>query len=376
MRKTTFVVILVVSIIILAAPAGSTGKSANQAPLEKVKLIISTGIENFINDLNDSGKLGYRIEKSLSYGGEGPTQSYAAVVRLDSSNKYEYDWISSPDKQLLEGRLNLQAKKGFNFVNAYALTYCSGGGSEEEANRTSPESLIFRLNKGDAFLLERKNGNTEQTREYKVFNAKVHLGDSAEKTIQSGLDAAGPQGFRPVKILFARHGRLDFRISVLTERDLTDNNAAKTEYRFLKKTSGLPKDMNALAAQGFRFISGRRIGMIGVVLMDKRASDGTTYTMIDKKKYAKEFDKTVALGNSYQAVMTGDLTCGSTEAENERLVFAQNSSDEKREYKIISLAKTGNADAGSLNEVQRLLGDGYQIKDLFYSGGLNVVFER
>jgi len=86
--------------------------------------------------------------------------------------------------------------------------------------------------------------------------------------------------------------------------------------------------------------------------------------------------KTVALGNNYQAVMTGDLTCGSTEAENERLVFAQNSGGEKREYKIISLTKTTDADPPALNEVQRLLGNGYQIKDLFYSGGLNVVFER
>ena len=373
MRKTfelkTLVVILALPLTILAA-------STQSGSPEKVKLIFSTGIENFIRDLNDNGKLGYRVEKSLSYGGEGPTQSYAAVVRFDASNKYEYDWISSPDKMLLEGRLNFQAKKGFNFVNAYALTYCSGGGSEEEPNRTSPESLIFRLNKGDAFLLERRNSSTEQTKEYKVFNAKVHLGDSAEKSIQSGLDAAAPQGFRPVKILFARQGLLDFRISVLTERDLTDNNAAKSEYRFLKKTSGLPKDMNALAAQGFRFISGRRIGMIGVVLMDKRTSDGTTYTMIDKKKYAKEFDKTVALGNSYQAVMTGDLTCGSTEAENERLVFAQNSGGGKREYKIIGLTKAADADPQALNEVQRLLSDGYQIKDLFYSGGLNVVFER
>jgi hypothetical protein len=121
-----------------------------------------------------------------------------------------------------------------------------------------------------------------------------------------------------------------------------------------------------------------RLVVIGMVLMDKRASDGTTYTFIDEKKYAKEFDKTIALGNSYQAVMTGDLTCGSTEAENERLVFAQNSNGEKREYKIqtISFTKSGNAEPDSLSEFQRLLGDGYQIKDLFYSGGLNVIFEK
>lgn len=398
MRKTYWfktlirlVVSLVVPIFLLASSARSTDnttitlkrKSEVQAPvqsaqLEKVKLITSTGIEGFVKDLNDYGRSGYRLDKSLSYGGEGPTQSYAAVLRLDAPNKYEYDWMSSPDKKLLEARLNFQAKKGFNFANAYALTYCSGGTSEERANPPAPESLIFRLNKGDAFLLERRNGDTEQTREYKVFIAKVRLGDSAEKTIQSGLDAAAPEGFRPVKILFARQGLIDFSVSVLTEKSLNDNNSAKTEYRFLKKSSGLPKDINALAAQGFRFITGRRVGMIGLVLMDKRASDGTTYTMIDETKYAKEFESTIALGNSYQAVMLGDLTCGSTEAENERLVFAQNPRGEKRQYKIttISFTKTGAADPNSLNEFQQLVGDGYQVKDLFYSGGLNVIFEK
>ena len=390
MPKTSDFKTLLTLLIIFAVPVAnlgpwaSTGKTtllnqeatAQSGTLGKVKFTTSIGIDNFIKDLNDHGKLGYRLEKSLSYGGEGPTQNYAAVLRLDAPNKYEYDWMSSPDKKLLEGRLNFQAKKGFNFVNAYAQTHCSSGTSEEQANPTSPESLIFRLNKGEAFLLERRNGNTEQTKEYKVFTAKVRLGDSAEKTIQAGLDEVAPQGFRPVKILFARQGLLDFRLAVLTERNLTDNS--KAEYRFLKKTSGLPKDTNALAAQGFRFITGRRIGMIGLVLMDKRASEPTTYTFVEAKKHAKEFEKTIALGNSFQGVMAGDLTCGSTEAENERLVFAQNSSGEKREYKIqtISLTQTGNAAANSLNEFQRLVSDGYQVKDLFYQGGLNVIFER
>ena len=59
--------------IVLASSAASTANSA--VTLEKVKLIASTGIENFVKDLNDNGNLGYRLEKSLSYGGEG-----AAVI--------------------------------------------------------------------------------------------------------------------------------------------------------------------------------------------------------------------------------------------------------------------------------------------------------
>src|SRR5712664_618514 len=124
-------------------------QTPDASQLEKIKLIISTGIDSFVMDLNDKGKQGYRLEKSLNYGGEGATQSFAAVLSLDTGNKYEYDWMSSPDKKLLEGRLNNQAKRGFNFANAYPLTYCSGGTSEEKANPTSPESLVLRLHKGD-----------------------------------------------------------------------------------------------------------------------------------------------------------------------------------------------------------------------------------
>jgi hypothetical protein len=364
MIKKAFITFMV----LLAVPAIVSAQS------EKLKLIISTGIDNFVKDLNENGKAGYRLENSLNYGGEGATQSYAAVLRLDAPNKYEYDWISSPDKRLLEGRLNYQAKKGFNFANSYALTYCSDG----PANEPISETLVLRMQKGDAFLVERRNNDTAQTMEYKTVIAKVRLGDSAEKDIQAELDAAASQGFRPVKILFARQGLLDFSITVLAERNLKDSNAPKTEYRFLKKTSGLPEKMNEFAAQGFRFITGRRVGMVGLALMDKRAGDPTRYTFIDRKKYEKEFDKTVALGNSYRGVMIGDLSCGSSEAQNERLVFEQNANGKKSEYliKTIAFTNSGSAAPESLNEFQRLVADNYHIKDLFYSSGLHIIYEK
>jgi hypothetical protein len=379
MIKTSLFKTLTTLLLMLAVPAIVLAQDTDDPAAvqsEKLKLIFSTGIENFVRDLNDNGKGGYRLENSLSYGGEGPIQSYAALLRLDAPNKYEYDWMSSPDKKLLEGRLNYQAKKGFNFANAYALTYCSR--EDEPSDRTVTDTLIFRLGKGDAFLLERRNGETEQTREYKVFIAKVRLGDSAEKNLQAALDEVAPQGFRPMKILFARQGLLDFSVSILTERNLKDNNAPKTEYRFLKKTSGLPDKINEFAAQGFRFMSGRRIGMIGLALMDKRATGATRYTFIDEKKHAKEFAKTVALGNSYRAIMMGDLTCGSTEAENERLLFEQNTGGKTRDYLIkpIAFTKAGTVDPESVKEIQRLMADNYKLKDFFYASGLNVILEK
>jgi hypothetical protein len=347
--------------------------TASSEPLDKIKLVNADSVFSFIDALNANGKLGYRLYKSVNYGGEGARQSFAAVLRLDPANKYEYDFLSSPDKKRLEGRLNAQAMMGFNFATSYALTGCGGG----EESDTVVTTALLHMAKGNAFLIERRNGIKDQSKEYKVFIAKVRLGDSAEKDLQKAIDGASPQGFRPVRILFSRQGLLDFSVSIMLERDLPAGNSAAGEYKFLKKTSGLPKDMSALAAQGYRFNSGRRVGQVGLVLMDKRASDATSYTFIDAKKYAKEFDKTVAAGNSYQGLMNGDLTCGSSETEVERLVFAQNATGEKHEYKILDLPvnKTGPT-AEALAEFQRLLSENYQIRDLFYAAGIKVILER
>lgn len=354
-----------------------TPTPTNTANLEKVKLILSSGFENFVRDLNDNGKLGYRLEKSLSYGGEGLRQSYAAALRLDAGNAYEYDWLSSPNRNLLDLRLNYQAKKGFNFVNAFALTLCSDEAKEAGGDPTVGTISILHFLKGDAFLLERKNGSTTQNKEYKVFTGKIGPGKNPKETIQAALDAA-PQGFRPVKILFSKEGWLDFRVSVLLEKNLPDDSTPKIEYRFVKEVSGFDKAVNALAAQGFRFIAGRRVGMVKFALMAKQANEATAYSFVDDEKYVKEFDKTIAQGNSYHGLMAGDLSCDSTEVANQKLVFAQTSGGEKHEYKIYNVfnAKTSNQVTGSLVEFQRLVGENYQVRDLFYSEGLNVVFEK
>lgn len=179
---------------------------------------------------------------------------------------------------------------------------------------------------------------------------------------------------------FTKQGRLDFSVLALTEKDLKAGAPPKTEYHFIKKTSGFPEEVNKLAAQGFRFITGRRIGLIRMALLAKQAdeNEATTYTFIDEEKYAKEFDKTVAMGNSYRGVIVGDLLCGSEQVENEDLVFAQNSVGEKHEYKIQNLLTTtaGDPTADSLLEFRRLVEENFQVKDLFYFKGLKLILEK
>ncbi|HZI20133.1 MAG TPA: hypothetical protein VEY09_16230 [Pyrinomonadaceae bacterium] len=352
------------------APAAVAGN------LEKVKLILSDGFEVFVKDLNENGRLGYRLEKSLSYGGAGMPQGFAAVLRLDPGSTYEYDWLSSPSKNLLDVRLNTQAGKGFNFANAFALTFCDDE-RDPDSDTAGPTLSIFRYLKGNAYLVERKNGGTTQTREYRVVSGKIGPRKDTKKAIEAAL-AAAPPGFRPVKMLFSKEGWLDFAVTILLEKNLGEVDAPKIEYRLVKEATGFDKAVNALAAQGFRFVSGGRVGTINFALMGKQADAATVYTYFDDEEHAKKFDRTVAQGNRYQALISGEQRCESLEVVNQKLLFAQAPGGAGGVYKVFNVfnRKTARPIADSLAEFQRLIGEGYQVRDLFYSDGLNVIFER
>jgi hypothetical protein len=351
------------------------------ADLEKVKLILSDGWENFVKDLNANGKLGYRLEKSVSYGGKAESRSFAAVLRLHAGDSYEYDWISNAGRRLLDSRLNYQAKKGFNFAAAFALTFCDEESEEadNDDNKTPLGLLLsnFLIQKGNAFLLERKNGSTAQSKEYKIVTGNAGPRGDAKKNIQAALDAA-PQGFRPVKILTSKAGMVDFAVSVLLERDLPADETVKTEYRFVKEVTGFDKAVNKLAAQGFRFVAGGRIGLIKFAVLAKQADDASAYTFIKDHEHAKKFDKALAQGKSYHGLMEGEVRCDEPEVANQKLVFALRPGGEKHEYKILNIFdwRARNHTTDSLVEFRRLVGENYRVRDLFYSGGLNVILEK
>ena len=345
--------------------------------LEKVKVIESRGFVNFVKDLNEQGRVGYRLEKSVGYGGKGADQTYAAVLRLDPGHVYEYDWLSSPNRDLLDLRLNTLAKKGFYFADAYPLTACSDDSSEDADDRSTVSLSLFKFLKGNVFLFERRDGAAAQNREYKFFVGKIGPGKNPKETIQVALDSA-PAGFRPVKLLFSKSGWFDFRVSVLVERDLSDAAPAKVEYGLVKEVSGFEKEVNALAARGFRFIGGGRMGTVNFGMLARQAADATAYTFIDDEKHAKEFDKTIAAGNVYHGLLEGDLRCDESEVANQKLVFSRSNGVEKREYRIVSLLepKTRQLSAAALEEFRRLVGEGFRARDIFYARGLNVIFEK
>lgn len=345
--------------------------------LEKSTFIISNGFDNFLRELNRLGKTGYKIEKSINFGGSGVSQQFAAFLTLDEGNSYQYDWLSSPNKNFVESRLNYKARTGFTFADAFALTVCGEADSKSDTDSSAINSNILDLTKGDVFLLVKKNGVSQQIKEYKVIIGKLGLGKNPTQVLQTELDKV-PPGFSPVTILFSKTGLADFAVSILLEKNISNDDSRKIEFKFLKEVNGFEKEVNSLAAQGFRIISGRRIGLIKMALLAKETPDAAAYTIIDEEKYEKEFGKTVELGNVYQGILSGDADCDSQKKVNEKLFFTQTAGAPKYDYKILKLldAKMSNPTSETSIEIKRLIDENYGVRDLFFYNGVNIIFEK
>src|SRR3712207_6291900 len=61
-----------------APPPAPTPTPADTTKFEKVRLVVSRGLDVFARDLNEQGRLGYRVEKSVSYGNNIEGWTYAA----------------------------------------------------------------------------------------------------------------------------------------------------------------------------------------------------------------------------------------------------------------------------------------------------------
>jgi hypothetical protein len=368
------------------APAATPAPAPTPTPtlidttnFEKFKLLVSRGLDGFVRDLNEQGRFGYRVEKSVSYGDKGEERSYAALLRLDPGHTYEYAHDRMPDDEMYGHPLNYHARRGYNLVETYAVTRCppEKGGYDPNDPDTWPVIKGLSTLKSSAFLFMRRDGIAEQTREYKLFTGRIGWGENLQETIQSAIDET-PPGFRPVRLLFAGPGFASFGVSVVLEMDLRVVAPAKIKYQVVRESKNLMKELGQFALEGARYIGGGRIDAFKVALLERQTAIASDYTFLDDNKAAKKFDKMIAAGYSYQGMMGGDLKCEFSEVASQKLVFARDASGATRRYKILSLPepRPGKPSSAALPELQRLAGEGFQLRDFFHAYGLYVILEK
>ena len=150
----------------------------------------------------------------------------------------------------------------------------------------------------------------------------------------------------------------------------------------VREVPGFEDEIDRRAAAGSRYVVGGRIDWVKVAVRARQAGGANAYTFKDVHQHRKEFPGMLAAGNSYVGLMAGDLTCD-YEVVGQKLVFARDALGvPAREYKVLELSDHRNAGRPGLlsnaraSELQRLLADGFRVRDLFYTYGLHVILER
>jgi hypothetical protein len=365
------------------APADSTH-------YDKVKVVVAHGLNDFVKALNEQGRLGYRLEKTVNYGDpkqsrdSQESQRYAAVLHLDPGHRYDYVtdplWEDSP----YSGPLNHYPRRGYSLAHAYAMTQCRlVDVYDYSAPPDSATKQEFQAEKGNVLLFMRRDAAETQTKEYRAFKGTFVIEGGQKAELQAALNAA-PPGFKPVRLLVSAWGPHTYYATVLAERDLDEPAPPKVEYQLVKEVFGFEDEVNKLAAAGARYVVGGRIDFVKFAVLARQAGSAAPYTFKDDHQHRKEFPRMLAAGNSYVGLMASDLSCDSNgEAVRQKLVFGRDAGGAPaREYKILEISdrktarKPGVLSNAAVSELQRLLADGFRVRDLFYSYGLYAILEK
>ncbi len=355
---------------------------------EKVRVVLAEGVGNFVKVLNEQGRLGYRMEKTVGYGDPNNYRKYAAVLHLDPGHRYEYESDPMPEDMRHGDPLNYHARRGYSLAHAYALTQCRMVDTDpyvtypDDQNNTSPRQELRPVGRSNVLLFMRRDGAEAQAKEYRVFRGLFTLDGGQKQELQAALNAA-PPGFRPVRLLFSSAGGETFNAAVVAERDLNEAAPPKVEYQLVKEVFGFEDEVNKLAAAGARYVGGGRVQFVKLALLERQAGGAGAYTFIDDSGQGNEFDRKVA-GNSYAGLLAGDLTCTSdARLFLQKLVFARDAGGATtREYKVLKIADqklaklNGLLPDAAVSELQRHLAEGFRVRDIFYTYGLYVILEK
>lgn len=370
---------------------------------EEYKYIVSKGIKNFIKKLNKHGKCGYKLEK-LTYLLSGSTEMFdeiimAAVVKRDTSDRYEYDWFEAVTPGEVVTRINLRAKKGFYFrdIIPFAQNFCPKSkqySSETEQTEKMWDqikenlSLVF----GDIYFLEKKESE-DKVKEYRNLVGNLGWGKKPTEELQRSLDEKVKENFHPVAIGSSKVFNKE-AMTILVERDEDKKYLSPNLiYKIVRSEFSFEKNVNRLAKEGFKLALTGEIWAYRHAVMVKETENKLplfSYDWINTatKSGAKEvinLPKDTAVPKFAVSRLTG---CFYTES---RLVFEKSNVENRSlDFKVINLTdklpnETFNndvAEAGfypseeTTRKFQNLLKDGYVIQELFVMGNIFVILSK
>jgi hypothetical protein len=339
-------------------------------------------MNNFVARLNEAGARGYRLLAVVN--GWMPV----AVVELDEA-QHEYGWFetslvgrsSGDDRRLYTRFFNMyrkQAAGGFRLAEHFVIerecAFFSTGFFRVE------ERCLFQ----DLYLLERRTGveraRQTQTAVVSPETRPGRFGEELTAQVAGGLT----EGLRPV------HAFSRFALLLEEPWAARDPAAGAADFRVVTQTSDgrgdFERAVNELARQGYRM----HLSNHGVAVMRREAAGGTPaeYLWLDAKdkNFARRLAEAQEAGAAYRMTSTDD------EGRETRLVFERTPAGDgrRRDYKMfrvelqfaenvaevrVAVGVTPQTRA-AVADIGRLLGEGYAVRDLFWTDAAHILLER
>lgn len=339
-------------------------------------------MNNFIARLNEAGARGYRLLAVVN--GRMPV----AVVERDDV-RYEYGWFET----VLLGRTSGDVGRLYTrFFNLYRKQAAGGFRLAEhlviERGCAFFSTGFFRVEERclfkDLYLLERRKGveraRRTQTAVVNLGSRPGRFGDELTAQVAGGL----AEGLRPA-YAFSK-----FALLLEEPWAARDAPADAPDFRVLTQAGDgrgdFERAVNELARQGYRM----HMNNYGVVVMRRDAVGATPaeYLWLDARE--KNFARRLAEAQEAGAVYR--LTSPDDEHDETRLVFERTLAGDgrRRDYKMfrVDLQFAENAAEGrvavgvspqtraAVEEIGRLLSEGYTVRDLFWTDAAHLLLER
>jgi len=388
----------------LTAGAEDKKEISELEKLPQYRYIVSENVADFVKRLNEFGKCGYRLDNltkvPLRFGKKFGDMNLAAILKLDAPNTYEYDWFEAFTHGEITTRLNYRMKKGFRLRDSIHSV-------EESFSPTTPSSddpfdamltTIFdrlRVTVGKLFILERKNNAVVKLEDSRVIIGRWGWGKSPTKELQQNLDVIIGEGFSPIEMGFGSilTKSYFFLIMVKDGTNLRSTEKSDLTYKIIKTEFNFEKKVNRLAQEGFKIIFYENLGVHNFVIMAKeeQSTESSSYHFVDvtKKNWQESIKNLAQQGAVYKRIGMNYVNYYSGGFEG-TLVFEKSLIGNKKsvEYKTLKMSKDFKPNKPNdspdllvtseetMAEFTRTLKEGFIARELFFSDGIHVLFER
>lgn len=330
-------------------------------------------LQDFTSQLNEAGRHNYRAISMSA--------NPVAIVRLDEE-QYEYEWFDTTSpvhfaKAGLGAKLEELGKAGLRVIEHFPIRQtCNPIQLEEPAYGDTCEYK-------DLFIAERPN-KSKKSVEQVVIGISPGWGATPSEPLTAEIAERLAEGFYPVRALS------QFEILLERVKQQDDIPKVKPDVRIVRSgwgTDNVKTKVNELAERGYRIaVVANDIAVMYRNSDTPRVPVRYRWVRADKKDFLKELEKLQKDRIRYHAAYPNEKGTRNTlifeqnldgkgqQSEFKLLTFEFNSVESLIGPKVYRDLTPGSKEA--VKTMNKLAGEGFVVRDLFYTGKVSVIMER